>query len=615
MDPSPRSDNGGARTADSSPDGSQVRKSAAEILAGRLRRLRTARGLTQRKMALALGLGAHSNIADFESGRRLPQNDILGAYERYFSLPSAELQRLRARVLTARARAGRHEGPPAGQPFQPELAPLARDDPRQLGGFHLVGRLGSSMSGQSYLALTNYASPVVVKVADPELAAAEGFRSRLSGRLNTMLAVTSPHVARVLCADTDAERPWVAHEYFRGPSIVEITGASGPLPSPVVRALAQGLAEAVTCLHQAGATQLKLNPANIRLGSQGPVIIDPGIWYAGSGTRYPGDEAADGASPPGSTADVLAIGAVLAYAATGIFLPNASDEDQRSAEIDLITERCQDDVLANLITSCLDDDPRRRPRPAQMIESLSRHAHVDKTVPPSAATGSTRVTKPRSFRALASSAPALTGLAVLIAVLAGVAVTTLHGHQPPAHHPAAPASTAVSATARSYDQYGCVGPYDVPPTVRLDPGNPRDAGWRSSTPMPWDTPYCTSQIWWAPYLNNGANPAARFSWIFLTHIPHPATCAVWAYYPPPPSGHSGRTARYSVYEGSMYHGTSPAHLLTRITVDEFRYRGTWHPLGTYQVSQGLIKITLDNTGTDPDPEHGPVAGPIHVSCS
>ena len=64
----------------------------------------------------------------------------------------------------------------------------------------------------------------------------------------------------------------------------------------------------------------------------------------------------------------------------------------------------------------------------------------------------------------------------------------------------------------------------------------------------------------------------------------------------------------------MYGSTSPLHLLARITVDQYRYRGTWHPLGAYRVSPGLIKITLGNTGTDPDPEHGPIAGPVHLSC-
>jgi len=29
----------------------------------------------------------------------------------------------------------------------------------------------------------------------------------------------------------------------------------------------------------------------------------------------------------------------------------------------------------------------------------------------------------------------------------------------------------------------------------------------------------------------------------------------------------------------MYGSTSPLHLLARITVDQYRYRGTWHPLG------------------------------------
>jgi len=621
--------------ADGSSDTSHIKKSGAEILAGRLRRLRIARGLTQRKMALALGLGAHSNIADYESGRRIPQNDILLAYERYFGLPSAELQRLRVRALATRAgAAGLNGSAAARQPRQTlsrhaQMAPLAREDPSELGGFQLIGRLGRGTLGQSYLALAANASPVVVKVADQELAAVQGFRSRLSDRLNALQAVSSPWVASVICADTDARQPWIALAYVPGPSIAEITGAHGPLPPPVVRALAHGIAEAVTRLHRANVTHLPLSPAKIRLGGQGPVIIDTGICHAATGIRHSGSTAPDGhpmhgtlklvnAPGTGPSADVFAIGTILAYAATGVS-PSGSHLGQVPAGM---AQHCQDDILAELITSCLNGDPSLRPRPAQIIETLNPgREHIPRAAPTPAASPPAAACSPREivrgrFRVPARSTLALTGVGSVISVLAVTALTVLPGHRHVTHHTVAEAGGPASATAQAYDEYGCVGRHQVPPTVRLDPpGNPRDAGWQSSTPRQWDTPFCTPQIWWAPYVNSGANPFVQFSWTFRTSIPHPVTCTVWAYYPPPPSGHSGRTAWYSIYEGSMYGSSSPLHRLARVTVDQFRYRGTWHPLGAYRVSRGLIRITLDNTGTDPDPEHGPIAGPVHLSCS
>jgi tetratricopeptide (TPR) repeat protein/transcriptional regulator with XRE-family HTH domain len=76
---------------------------AAAALALMLRRLRKERGLSMREMARPLNLAAHSAVADFESGRRLPAADILAAYERHFGLSSGSLLALRQKALAERA--------------------------------------------------------------------------------------------------------------------------------------------------------------------------------------------------------------------------------------------------------------------------------------------------------------------------------------------------------------------------------------------------------------------------------------------------------------------------------------------------------------------------------
>jgi DNA-binding XRE family transcriptional regulator len=64
-----------------------------------LRRLRRCHGLSQRQMARLIGLAAHSAVADYESGKRLPANDIIIGYEHVFGLADGRLQRLRAQAL------------------------------------------------------------------------------------------------------------------------------------------------------------------------------------------------------------------------------------------------------------------------------------------------------------------------------------------------------------------------------------------------------------------------------------------------------------------------------------------------------------------------------------
>lgn len=590
------------------------RRSAADILASRLRRLRTGRSLTQRKMALALGLGAHSNIADYESGRRLPHNDILIAYERYFSIPGSELQRLRERAIAARARSEERDAAAAGwlsqcpAPHGSQISPLVSGDLRELGEFRLIGRLGSGALGQTYLALTSHMRPVAVKVASPELAADQSFRSRLADGLTALGTIRSSRLTSVISADTDDEKPWVALSYIHGPSLGEVIGMHGPFPAAVVRGLAMGIAEAVIHLHSVGVCHLGLRPTKIRLADEGPVIIDYGFGHAAVGTRCPSE-------------DVLAIGILLGYAVTGILPSDRESPDELYRRV-VSAQRCPDRKLAELINECLSRNPGSRPDLSRIVEGLADGRAGTSHVGLPAATVTPRADRDKQVtKALPGwvtkrriGVPALgVGLCLAgsLSALVVVALIAMPSHRQAVQRPASLNAGSALVTADSYDQYGCVGQHDVPATVRLDPpGNPRDTGWQSSTPRPWDTPYCTAQIWWTPYVNSGANPLIRFGWTFMTSIPHLATCTVWAYYPPPPSGHSGGTARYSIYDAAA----QPRRLAT-VLVDQARYKGTWHELGAYRISRGLIKVVLDNSGNDPDPEQGPIAGPIHVSCT
>jgi transcriptional regulator with XRE-family HTH domain len=73
-----------------------------------LRRIRQSRGLSQRTMARMIGLSAHSAVADYEAGRRLPHGDILRAYETALELPPGSLCGMRDRVLDHQATQAYH---------------------------------------------------------------------------------------------------------------------------------------------------------------------------------------------------------------------------------------------------------------------------------------------------------------------------------------------------------------------------------------------------------------------------------------------------------------------------------------------------------------------------
>jgi transcriptional regulator with XRE-family HTH domain len=86
-----------APTAQSTP-------TAAQMLGIEIRGLRMRLGVSQRQLVRKLGLQAHSNMGDYENGRRIPPADIVTACEQALHAPHGHLLRLRAEALADRAR-------------------------------------------------------------------------------------------------------------------------------------------------------------------------------------------------------------------------------------------------------------------------------------------------------------------------------------------------------------------------------------------------------------------------------------------------------------------------------------------------------------------------------
>jgi len=106
----------------------------AAQLALTLRRLRRARGLSQRALTRPLYLNAHSAIADYETGRRIPPADVIRDYEKFFGLAAGTLTRQRNQAIAERAAL---EDPPARPRMGPPgpaapPGPATHPVPRQL---------------------------------------------------------------------------------------------------------------------------------------------------------------------------------------------------------------------------------------------------------------------------------------------------------------------------------------------------------------------------------------------------------------------------------------------------------------------------------------------------
>ncbi len=261
------------------------------------------------------------------------------------------------------------------------MEPLNPADPRTVGPYRLLARLGEGGMGQVYLARSPAGRPVAVKVIRPELAGDPEFRTRFGRELAAARAVAGPYTVPVLDAERHGPLPWLATAFVLGPSLAEAVREHGPLPEHSVRALGAGLARALLAIHAVGLIHRDLKPSNVLLAADGPRLIDFGIARAldsatltrtGVALGSPGfmspEQAAGNRSVPAG--DVFSLGAVLLYAATG-----HGPFDGAAGPAALLYQAVHDapDLselpprLLAVVGDCLAKEPGRRPTPEQLL--------------------------------------------------------------------------------------------------------------------------------------------------------------------------------------------------------------------------------------------------------
>ncbi|MET7696960.1 PQQ-binding-like beta-propeller repeat protein [Streptomyces sp. NPDC005485] len=263
---------------------------------------------------------------------------------------------------------------------------LQADDPRELGSYRLLRRLGAGGMGRVYLARSPGGRTVAVKVVRPDLAADGDFRRRFEHEVAIARAVSGRYTAPVVDADPAAALPWLATSYVLGPDLTDVVETHGALPERTVRALGAGLAAALQEIHTAGLIHRDLKPSNVLLAADGPRVIDFGIARAVDGNRMTQTGVVVGSPgymPPeqalgrdvGTAGDVFSLGAVLAYAATGhdVFGSEAANHAAMLYQI-VYGEPDLTGVpkpLLGLIRACLLKDPALRPAPAEIVTALA----------------------------------------------------------------------------------------------------------------------------------------------------------------------------------------------------------------------------------------------------
>ncbi|SPF07412.1 serine/threonine-protein kinase [Streptomyces sp. MA5143a] len=208
------------------------------------------------------------------------------------------------------------------------MQPLTATDPRRVGAYRLLYRLGEGGMGRVYLGRSPGGRTVALKVVHETIAGDPGFRRRFAREVRAAQSLRGAGTVPVLDADPEAEVPWLATAYVPGPALSDAVIGHGPLPQEALWRLLSGLAKALAGVHGAGLVHRDVKPSNVLLSQSGPLLIDFGIARSADETAltgtglvvgspgYMSPEQAEG-RPLGPAADVFSLGAVLAFAATG----------------------------------------------------------------------------------------------------------------------------------------------------------------------------------------------------------------------------------------------------------------------------------------------------------
>ena len=294
------------------------------------------------------------------------------------------------------------------------MLPLRDTDPREVGAYRLLGRLGEGGQGVVFLAVGPTGSQAAVKLlpptTDPQV------RSRFLKEVAAAQRLARFCTAQVLDAGIFERRPFIVSEYVSGPSLVEVVEQFGPRSGAALERIAVATLTALGAVHAAGMVHRDFKPANVLLGPDGPVLIDfglaavPGMTTGLSGPAAVGTPAFMAPEQLAGTkvtaaADMWSWAVTMVFAGTGE-LPFKGESLTATAFAILHSEPDVGglpDPLGSLVHRCLDKDPAVRPSARGVLgELVAAGARLVGPMPPMASDLATDEETPSSQRAPAA---------------------------------------------------------------------------------------------------------------------------------------------------------------------------------------------------------------------
>ncbi|MGP3928576.1 protein kinase domain-containing protein [Nonomuraea sp. KM88] len=250
----------------------------------------------------------------------------------------------------------------------PDISGLRDGDPTEVAGHRVTGRLGSGV----YAGRAPTGEAVLIRLLPAELDPTPFLHA-----MEPLRGVAAVSTAQVLSTGVLDDRAYVVSEFVDGPTLQE---AGGGLDGVALHRLAAGTITALVAIHQEGFVHGDISPANVRLGPDGPRVINLGLERAlaeaATATRevgvpaYTAPERLRGAEG-GPPADVFSWAATMVFAVTGA---SPFEGGSMAATVDRITGGEPDlpdlGELHGLIVACLAKDPAARPAASEVLLRL-----------------------------------------------------------------------------------------------------------------------------------------------------------------------------------------------------------------------------------------------------
>ena len=264
------------------------------------------------------------------------------------------------------------------------LEKLRSNDPKKIGPYELVARLGSGGMGVVFLG-TLGVKRVAIKIVRSSFLDDPGLRTRFQREIETLKIIDTPRVAKFLDSSIDDDIAWHAVEFVNGPTLAELVKSEGPLPEDQWWDLARELIEALEAIQKLGIIHRDVKPSNIIMTDRGLSLIDFGISQDTDATSltstgmvsgspaWLAPEQLEGTAITAAT-DLFSAGSVLVFAAKG----NSPWGNETSMTVPVVYQRILtsspdlsglSDDQAEFVSGLLNYEPKLRKISKQLVKA------------------------------------------------------------------------------------------------------------------------------------------------------------------------------------------------------------------------------------------------------